>query len=75
MTPCFFSESNDSLKILGNPWIHWFLNFPYDIYTGKIDQVNDCRFSDKNRLTSTDRQRIVSHQEDIIKFESKNWSN
>ena len=22
----------DSLKFLGNLWIHWFLNFPYDIY-------------------------------------------
>ena len=30
MTPWFFSESIDSLKILGNPWIHWFLNFHYD---------------------------------------------
>ena len=26
----FFSESIDSLKISGNLWIHWFLNFPYD---------------------------------------------
>ena len=32
MTPWFFSESIDYLKILGNPWINWFLNFPYDIY-------------------------------------------
>ena len=31
MTPWFFSESIDYLKILGNPWINWFLNFPYDI--------------------------------------------
>ena len=30
MTPWFFSESIDYLKILGNPWINWFLNFPYD---------------------------------------------
>ena len=33
MPPWFFSESIDYLKILGNPWINWFLNFPYDIYT------------------------------------------
>ena len=33
MTPWFFSEFIDYLKILGNPWINWFLNFPYDITT------------------------------------------
>ena len=31
MTPWFFSASIDYLKILGNPWINQFLNFPYDI--------------------------------------------
>ena len=34
--PGFFSESIDYLKILGNPWINWFLNFPYDNYTANV---------------------------------------
>ena len=45
MTPWFFSESIDYQKILGNPWINWFLNFPYDntiqnIQRSHILQIN-----------------------------------
>ena len=40
MTPWFFSESIDSLKILGNLQFHWFLNFPYDNY--KRLQDKEC---------------------------------
>ena len=33
------SESIDSLKFLGNLWIHWFLNFPYDITTNIFSKI------------------------------------
>ena len=62
MTPWFFSESIDYLKILGNPWINWFLNFPYDIniylFSFQKDENHGTRYA---HTTSKEAKKGLSN--------------